>query len=229
MATITKPAATPTGTRGRLPAASRDRRPALAALALLLMLSGALASALIVYRSGDRADVLVAARDISAGEEIVANDFRVARVATDGALSVPSEAVGNFVGAVATTGIPEGTLVNNLMFLTGSVVPDDAAVVGVVLTASQRPAKEPEAGDVVRVFVVPRDDGSGTETSIGSEIVSAAKVVEVSGGGANQSMALSLLVPQDEAPVLVAAAATNQVAVTRLSDDTEPAVDFRQD
>ena len=58
-----------TTARGRLPVPSRDRRPALAALAILLVLAGALGSALVAYRSGSRVDVLVARHDIGPGEQ----------------------------------------------------------------------------------------------------------------------------------------------------------------
>jgi hypothetical protein len=58
-----------------LPAPVRDRRPALAAIAVLLILSGAFASGLLVYRSGERTDVLVARDDIDVGTTITANDF----------------------------------------------------------------------------------------------------------------------------------------------------------
>src|SRR5687768_16946461 len=61
-------------TGSRLPVPKRDRRPALAALAVLLILAGALGSALIAYRSGDRVDVLVASDDILPGQKIDADD-----------------------------------------------------------------------------------------------------------------------------------------------------------
>ncbi len=146
--------------RGRLPAPVRDRRPALAALALLLVLGGALASALIAYRSGDRVDVLVARADIEAGEQVDRSDFRVARVAADGAATIEAAAASNFVGTTATGRIPAGTMLNRSMFLaSSSIAPTGSLVVGVVLSASQRPAVELRAGDVVRVFLVPRETG----------------------------------------------------------------------
>lgn len=66
--------------------------------------------------------------------------------------NLEAAALANFVGTSATTRIPQGTLVNRSMFLPAStVVPPGSAVVGVVLSASRRPAHELRAGEVVRV------------------------------------------------------------------------------
>src|SRR3954471_8284833 len=111
--------------RGRLPVQGRDRRAALSALALLLVVLGALGSALVVYRTGHRTDVLIAAHDIRAGQQITAADFDTARVATDSGNVVRASAKGNFIGTYARTEIPAGTLLNNLMFQAANVVPDD--------------------------------------------------------------------------------------------------------
>lgn len=212
--------------RGRLPAPVRDRRPALAALALLLVLGGALASGLIAYRSGDRVDVLIAREDIEVGQIVSEADFGIARVASDGAATIEAAAGSNFFGTSATGRIPAGTLLNRSMFLSAStVVPPTAAVVGVVLSASQRPAVELRAGDVVRVFLVPREAGDGAR---GSVLVPAVRVAEVGAASGGDDTRLSLLVPDAAATAIVSAAATNSIAVTRLSSGTAPAVDFRE-
>lgn len=211
--------------RGRLPAPVRDRRPALAALALLLVLGGALTSALIAYRSGDRVDVLVARDDIEIGAIVTAADFGVARVAATGAATIEAAAARNFVGTSATTRIPAGTLLNRSMFLSASsVVPLRSVVVGVVLSASQRPAVELRAGDVVRVFLVPRDTGGVTT---GTVLASAVRVAEIGSSAGGDALRLSLLVPESAATAIVGAAATDSIAVTRLAPETLPAVDFR--
>lgn len=222
-------AAAPTGRaadgRGRLPAPPRDRRPALAALALLLVLGGALASGLLAYRSGDRVDALVARDTIDVGQVVTEADFDVVRVAADGSTYISADAARNFAGTTATTTIPAGTLLNNQMFLSGAgVVPPGAAVVGVVLTAQQRPAVELREGDVVRVFLVPRD-GAGLVQ--GTVLADAVRVAEVA-AAAGDTVRLSLLVPADDATPVVSAAATGSLAVTRLAPETVPAVDFRR-
>lgn len=210
--------------RGRLPAPVRDRRPALAALALLLVLGGALGSALIAYRSGDRVDVLVARGDIEVGQVVSEDDFAIARVAADGAATIPAAAVKSFEGTSATTRIPAGTMLNNTMFRVGQIVPLRSVVVGVVLAANQRPAKDLREGDVVRVFLVPRDAGAAGQ---GTVLASAVRVAEVSPVASGDSVRVSLLVPEGPATAIVTAAATGSIAVTRLASETLPAIDFR--
>ncbi len=222
MATSTTSRPSAAAQRGRLPEPVRNRRPALAALALLLVLGGALASALVAYRSGDRVDVLVAGRSIAVGEEVGQGDFRTARVASEGALYVDSSAVGNFVGTRTTTAIPEGTLVNGSMFIRGSVVPSNAALIGVVLSAAQRPSAALRSGDVVSVYGVVEDKLTATP------LLSAVRVSDVRGADSGGGVNLSLLVPIGQVPALVAATTSNLVTVVELAADTKPLVDFVQ-
>ncbi|GAA0288642.1 SAF domain-containing protein [Kineococcus aurantiacus] len=107
-------AATAGASGTRLPGPVRERRPALIAFGLVLVVGGALGSALVVHRSGDRVDVLVARHDIAPGELLTADDLGTARVAADGAATVPAGALANFVGTYATTRIPADTLVNRM-------------------------------------------------------------------------------------------------------------------
>ncbi|WP_337063257.1 SAF domain-containing protein [Kineococcus sp. G2] len=212
----------------RVPAPTRERRPALLALGLVLVVGGALGSALVVHRSGDRVDVLVARHDIAPGERVDADDLGVARVAADGAAVVPSAALGNFVGTYATGRIPADTLLNRTMFLAGDAVPADAAVVGLVLAPEQRPTEPLRSGDVVRAFLVSAD-GSGTVTGepAGTVLLSAARVVAAGADSASSGGdTVSLLVPTAQAAGVVAAASAGQVAVARVADGTAPPVDL---
>jgi SAF domain len=226
----------PAPTSARLPGPTRERRPALVALGLVLVVAGSLGSALVVHRSGDRVDVLVARRDIAPGQRITAADLGTARVAADGAAVVPAAAAGNFVGTRATTRVPADTLLNRAMFLSGDTVPAGAAVVGVVLGAEQRPTDDLAAGDVVRAFLV-APDGSATVSGqpAGTVLLDAARVVAAGGPGAGPGVAgevatdsgtVSLLVPTGDAAQVVAAAAAGQVALVRLADATTPSVDL---
>ncbi|WP_432492121.1 SAF domain-containing protein [Kineococcus gypseus] len=220
------PGSAPVAPARRVPAPVRERRPALLALGLVLVVGGALGSALVVHRSGDRVDVLVARHDIAPGELVEAEDLRVARVAAEGAAVVPAAALGNFVGTYATTRVPADTLVNRTMFLAGGAVPADAAVVGVVLAPEQRPSQALRSGDVVRAFLVAADGGATvTGEPAGTVLLEAARVV-AAGTGATGSDAVSLLVPAQRSADVVAAAAAGQVAVARVADGTRPDVDL---
>lgn len=214
--------------QNRLPTRRRDKRPALAALALLLVLVGALGSALIAYRSGQRTDVLVAARDIPVGHRLTADDLTVARVAAGDASVAEAGSKQAYVGTYATTTVPKGTLINGQMFRASGVVPDNAQLVGVVVPQTQLPPNV-EAGSVVAVYFVQgkaQGSTSGQSEPSGTEVLGAARVVgSVSAGGDNGTV-LTLLVPSDKASQLVGYAANNQLAVTVLPNGTKPAVDF---
>jgi hypothetical protein len=79
------------GARGagpsRLPTAPRERKPALAALAVLLILAGALATMLLVNQSGNRVEVVkVGKTSIAAGSKLTTDDFVEASVASDSSI-----------------------------------------------------------------------------------------------------------------------------------------------
>lgn len=132
--------------RARLPVAARDRRPALAALALLLVLVGALGSALIVFRSGDRISVLAARSDITFGQKVTENDFKVVRVAADDVPLLRPSQLESLTQERAVSSIPAGSLVSPGMFSADSPVPGGGVAVGIVVDATQRPSRAPQPG-----------------------------------------------------------------------------------
>ena len=67
----------------RLPTAPRERKPALAALAVLLILAGALSTMLLVTRSGNRVDVVMMKNTVQVGQKISLDDLTDASVASD--------------------------------------------------------------------------------------------------------------------------------------------------
>jgi hypothetical protein len=223
---MTRPALTgaPLGT-GRLPVQARDRRPALAALALLLVVAGALGAALVVYRSGQRTDVLVAAHEIRPGQRVTASDFTITRVSADsGTALAPASVKSGYVGTYATVDIPAGTLINRNMFQASDVLPSDGVVVGVSVTAAQQPAAGVHDGEVVRVYGVSKSDAN-SDTN-GTALVDAARVVSVSSGSTGGASTVSLLLTSDSAPAVVSAAAQNDVVLGALPIGTKPAIDY---
>jgi Flp pilus assembly protein CpaB len=223
MSTVTGPAPT----RGRLPVARRDRRPALAALALLLVLVGALGSALVAYRSGSREDVLVARQDIEIGQLVTAEDLTTARVAADGGATIDAAAIKNFVGTHALTSVPQGTLLNRDMFSGAKVVPAGAQVVGVVVDITRRTTERVAPGDVVQlIYVSGSGDQQGAGLQPGDQVVKAARVVAVGSGGGSGQLSVSVLVPDDTAGSVADLASGNSLAITLLPDDTDPVVDL---
>jgi hypothetical protein len=223
---MTRPQQAQLSGRGRLPVGRRDRRPALAALALLLVVAGALGAALVAYRSGHRTDVLVASHEIRTGQRVTAGDFTVARVAADSGYVVPASQRSAFVGSYATTDIPSGSLINHLMFRVGSVVPPEGVVVGVTLTVDQRPAASVQPNDVVRAYLVPKGGQSTDAAPLGQVLVDAARVVGVQ-NGSSDAITASLLVSADDAQKLIGPASQGTVALAVLPAGTKPALDYR--
>ena len=214
----------------RLPVPTRDRRPALAALAVLLILGGALVSGLIVLRSGQRLDLLVLRQDLAPGQQITDKDLGVARIAGTGADAVTAGERRTIVGQFTTTRLYSGTLLSRDMVQARADVPAGTAVVGLSLNVNQAPSGGVRQGDIVRVLVVPQRGGSGEAVVL----VSAARVVKDGtaarrSGGANDlssgnGTSISVLVPQDVAPDVAAASAQGEAAVVLLPPDTAPTV-----
>jgi hypothetical protein len=236
--------------RGRLPVQQRDRRTALSALALLLVVAGALGSALVVYRSGHRTDVLVASREIKPGQLITADDFTIARVANDGGAVIPATSKATFLGTHALSDIPAGTLLAPKMFLSGPVIPADGVVVGVTVSVTRRPAVGLTEGELVRVYFVAKDDlstGSGAGAAVPSAVppaaaaapttgtfdgarvlVDTAKVIEAPLGAASGGdLTISLLLKPADAQKVVLADADGDIALGRLPVTGTPAIDLQ--
>jgi hypothetical protein len=211
----------------RMPAPVRERRPALAALAIVLILGGALVSGLVALRSGNRSDYVVVRADVQAGDRIGSSDLGVARIAGTGARAIPEAQRSQVVGSYARTRLFAGILLTPDMLSARSTVPPGSAVVGLVLTAERRPAGGVQRGDIVSVYSVPRADDSGGDTgTAASQLLSAVEVVEVQtvSSGSSSGLAVSVLVPQDRAQDLAVDAALNQVAIVKLSPTTAPLV-----
>ena len=230
--------------RGRLPVQPRDRRAALSALALLLVVAGALGSALVVYRSGHRVDVLVAAREIKPGQQLGSQDYAVARVASDSGKLIRATDARGFDGSFATVDVPAGTLLNPTMFLNTNVIPSDGVIVGVTLPQNRRPAGALAKGDVVRVYEINTDVGASVGTgatptpaagatpvivSGAKVLVDVARVVDAPTSTSNNTdqYEISLLLKASDAQNVVLDNAGGALAVALLPSTSTPAIDFR--
>ena len=67
----------------RLPSPQRERKPALAALALLLIIGGALGAGFLVIQSGQRVAAIVVTQPVAAGAKIPASALQRAEVSVD--------------------------------------------------------------------------------------------------------------------------------------------------
>ncbi|MEV0218442.1 hypothetical protein [Streptomyces sp. NPDC050704] len=210
----------------RLPAPPRERKPALAALAVLLILVGALGATMLVLRAGERIEVVKVTGDIQAGQS-VGNHVESVLVADDTGINyVKWSQVKQLKELKAKSTIYKGTLVIGEMFGSSSL-PAGQAIVGLSLKEGQYPLNI-KSGDRVDAYQVgnsstPSDDetGAGSTGSTGSggtPIVSGARVnyVQPTGGDSTISSTnqrITVIVDDADAAALTRAAAANQVAL----------------
>ncbi|MEU1016829.1 hypothetical protein [Streptomyces sp. NPDC005898] len=223
----------------RLPAPPRERKPALAALAVLLILVGALGATVLVLRAGDRIEVVKVTKEIPAGEAPVeGRNITSVMVAEDDSIHyVPWTKVDALVKLKAKSTIPAGTVAVGEMFGAKPGLPAGKASVGLSLKEGQYPA-DLKPGDTVAAYPVvsgtstgkgsagsgSSSSGSSSGSSGDTPLVAAAKVSTISSNNdatvstGNQN--LTLLVPRGEVAALASAASEGKVVVVRVTPDS---------
>jgi flagella basal body P-ring formation protein FlgA len=92
---------------------ARQRPVPWIALAVLLVVGGALLAWLVVQSAADRSSVLVAARSLSPGHVLESADLRVVDVGVEGeAAVIPASEREGLTGQVVVAAIPEGALIS---------------------------------------------------------------------------------------------------------------------
>lgn len=214
----------PSGGKGeRLPARPRERKPALAALAVLLILGGALASMSLVLRSSDTVAAIGVAAPVPRGARIPLEALREVQVARDGVAYVPwsqRQSVTNFYAA--TTLVPGSLLAAQQVSRSGAVGPGQE-VVGLALKPGQYPAGDPDGrplqvGDTVKVYEVVTSGASANQGGAGGRLlVASARVYDmqnVSGQSIGESTRqVSILVSANASGQVAQAASNGNVAL----------------
>jgi len=211
----------------RLPTPPRERKPALAALAVLLILVGALGATMLVLRAGDRVEVVQVTKTIQAGESVNSGNTTSVMVADDASIHyVKWSQLGALEKLKAKSTIYAGTVVIGDMFAGGNTLPAGKASVGLALKEGQYPA-DIKAGDIVSAYRVGSDTttsdktgssgSSGSSSSGNSLIVANARVNTKSDSSdatvSTGNLSITLLVDQSDVPALTAAAAAGEVSV----------------
>jgi hypothetical protein len=235
----TRRAAAPAGPTGdRLPVPTRQRRPALAALAVVLILGGAALAATLVLTSGQKQEYLLVNRDIAAGRTLTADDFLQQPLsATNSAIFAPVP-VDDFYtrveGKKALVAMKKGSLLSEGTF--GEAITPARGLADLSLTVPE--GQYPDglaAGDIVKVVYTPKTSGQGSGeggTSSGARplprgttLVAAAYTTGVRANSSGQGgVVVTIQVkdedldesPNDGLPALAAANANNSITVVRL-------------
>lgn len=208
----------------RLPVAPRERKPALAALAVLLILVGALGATVLVLRAGNKIEAIKVTQRVSAGQTIPASALAEVDVASDSGLNyvrwTQRDALGSY--RAATDLLPNTPLVGE-MLTQGKALPAGEVVVGLSLKDGQYPSGI-QAGDHVAAYRVSTDSGDSSATGagksggFGSNLLTAdAKVqsADAPSGDAVGSgdLPVTLVVGQSDAAALTQAASAGEVAL----------------
>ena len=214
----------------RLPTPPRERKPALAALAVLLILVGALGATMLVLQAGDRIEVVKVTNEVQAGESLKDSDVTSVMVAEDESIHyIEWSQLKTIQTYKAKSTIYPGTLAVGEMFAKTATLPAGKAAVGLALKEGQYPS-DIKAGDVVSAYRVgtsgsssnSSDDNTGSSgtSSSGGGIVDNARVNTVEDESdatvSTGNLSLTLLVDQADAAALASAAAANEVAIVHV-------------
>ena len=150
----------------RIPLPPRERRPALAALAVLLIVGGAAIAGLLALRADDRDSVVVLREAVVAGQPLTAEQLTTALVSLEGLPTIPESEQAQVEGTFAATALPAGTVLTQDMLTPSGLLQDGRAAVGLALRAGLLPANGLVGGDVVDVVSVPT---SGAPLAEGAE------------------------------------------------------------
>ena len=170
----------------RAPRAARERKPGLAALALLLIVGGALGAAYLVVQNGHRVAAIEITQPLGAGQRIPPNALREVEIAPGAGLGyVPWSEAGQVTQFYAATAIPSGTLLSGAMVARTNNLAAGKAVLGLALKDGQLPDGL-QAGDRVNVYEV-SDAAQSYPGTAGSVLATDAMVLGISAPAAASS------------------------------------------
>ncbi|WBB58625.1 hypothetical protein O7599_23735 [Streptomyces sp. WMMC500] len=213
----------------RLPFAPRERKPALAALAVLLILAGALGTAVLVLRAGNQVAAVQISQRIPAGQGISEEHIEQVMMPEDSDIPyIRWNQRGGLDEFYATTDLVPGSVLVSEMIQEGKGLEDGQTVVGVTMESGQMPGGLTDGARVDAYFV--GDNATSTdETGTGStgtvatgevlaEGVKVQSIVEGDEGTVTSgTVTVNLLVDKTQAGPLVAAASEKEVGLTLVS------------
>jgi len=208
----------------RLPSAPRRRRPAIAALAALLIVGGALAAGLLAVRMDERQAVIQVSKSIAVGQKITEKDLAEARVAGDSIETIKVSDARAVIGQYATVNIKPGQLLVKGMFNSAAPIQDGKAAVGIVLVPGRVPYDGLHPGD--RVELIRLGQGATPAAVIGEATVLAASADEKQssslGGQATTTSAktATVLVDRGDVRAVTDASGNNRIGVALLKSGT---------
>jgi hypothetical protein len=216
--------AEPTAPGGRrMPSAPRERKPALAALAVLLVALGAVAAGYLVISAGHRVGAVEITAEVGQGQRIPASAIKEVQINADSDVHYVAWQYANRVtGVFAKVQIPAGTLLTPEMTAATSNLTAGKVEVGLSLKPGQAPTNL-LIGQTVQAFPVgsgsgcaggANGTGTGTTATPGQSITTGT-IVSVTGSTSTNgsTAAVTLAVPATDAGVLACYASAGDVAI----------------
>ena len=210
MATVLERNSSPSRERPlKAPARIASRARGRLALGALIVVIGVLIN-LAIYRGvDDKAPVLQLNRDVPAGQQISADDFRTVEIGSDGPFrSVPSGDLKVVVGSYAKVRLNAGTLLAREALQAGPLVAAGASVVAVIVAAGEVPIGLRERSRVSVVIVA----SDRTSTAVQGLVVG---LPSPAGSSGQVSVSIELL-----ASDAVAVAAAEKIRLVLLDSGT---------
>ncbi|MFG2002514.1 hypothetical protein ACGFNU_25495 [Spirillospora sp. NPDC048911] len=213
----------------RLPVAPRERKPALAALAVLLILGGALASAYLVMASGQRVSAIRIVQPVAAGQPIPLTALQEVQVGDTGVdYYIRWSERAKVARTYAAVPLVRGALLTNGMVSKTPAAERGRVVVGLALKPGQLPtAKGLVSGARVSLYAVGTGAGSSGPRP-GTVLSTNAIVVTIGAAGKGDRLrgdqtSVDVAVPPNEVAAIAQAASAGAVAIALLPPGTEPA------
>ena len=214
--------AEPTAPAGRrMPSAPRERKPVLAALAVLLVALGATAAGLLVIKAGHRVAAVEITQEVGQGQRIPASAIHEVEISSDSGLDyVAWQYAGRVAGVYAATQIPAGTLLTPAMTTSSNGLGAGKVEVGLSLKAGQEPG-DLVVGDNVQAFSVGTGSGCGSGSANADSagaVLTTGTVTNISGSASvsGDTAGVTIAVPLAEAGPLACFASADDVAIALL-------------
>lgn len=197
----------------RLPS-SRERRPALVALAFLLIAGGAVLAGWLALRQSHTDTYLIVDQKVPTGEQIQASDLRKIELPSEGVDFVPSSSAAEVIDSYAMADLLEGTVIAPGMYGDAPELQADQDRIGLDLDPGKYP-QGLEVGD--QVVVLLSSEAASTPRMLSSGTVRSIRQADT-GGGAS----VDVVVSNRCSAQFAAGSANGDVAVYQVAPNSEP-------
>jgi hypothetical protein len=219
-AVSTKPVA---GTIAVARTAPRRRSVLQGALAVLLIVAGALTAGYVALRIGSTHDFLAVGRPVAARATITAADLVVVRVnEAVGLEPIAASKINSVIGKRAVMALVPGTLLTPKQ-LTATPVPGPGnQLIGLGLADDQMPKSRLRAGVAVLLVVLPETGSSANANAVSSDLVPprtiVATVIDIAAATRGSQTLVNVEVAAVDAPTVATLAAKNRIIIVLAGD-----------